>query len=55
MTGPDNANAVVNVDGIPENEPGACVTVNIDYPCAMVTLGLGPINHKSSANTFITH
>jgi Flp pilus assembly protein TadG len=55
MTGLDTNNAVVSVDWIPENQPGAHVTVNVDYPYTMSTLGLGTINLKGSSSTFITH
>ncbi|MGI9419666.1 MAG: TadE/TadG family type IV pilus assembly protein [Geminicoccaceae bacterium] len=55
MTGLDPAYAVVSVNWIPENQPGAHVTVNVGYPYTMSTLGLGTINLKSSSSTFITH
>lgn len=55
MTGLDIDNAVVSVNWTPENQPGAHVTVNVNYPFTVSTLGLGTINLKSSSSTFITH
>lgn len=55
MTGLDTASAVVSVNWTPENQPGAHVTVNVDYPFTVSTLGLGTINLKTSSSTFITH
>lgn len=55
MVGLDTSDTVVNVSWTPENQPGAHVTVNVDYPYTMSTLGLGKINLKSSSSTFITH
>jgi Flp pilus assembly protein TadG len=55
MKGLDTAQAVVSVDWIPENQPGARVTVNVDYPYTLSALGLGTINLNGSSSTFITH
>ncbi len=55
MSGLDTSHTVVSVNWVPENQPGAHVTVNVDYPYTMSTLGLGTINLKTSSRTFITH
>lgn len=53
MPGLDSSQAVVNVNWTPENQPGARVTIDIDYPYALATLGT--VNLKSSSSTFVTH
>lgn len=53
MVGLDTAQAVVNVNWTPENQPGARVSVDIDYPYALSTLGT--VNLRGSSSTFVTH
>jgi Flp pilus assembly protein TadG len=55
LNGLDEAQAVISVDWIPENKPGAHVTVNVEYPYALSALGFGTINLNGSASTLITH
>ncbi len=55
MVGLDADQATVSVDWTPENQPGARVTVNVDYPYTLSALGLGTINLKGSSSTFVTH
>lgn len=55
MTGLDTNHAVVRVNWAPENQPGARVTVKIDYPYSLSALGLGTVNLNGSSSTFITH
>ena len=55
MVGLDANEAVVSVNWTPENQPGARVTVNVDYPYSLSALGLGTINLNGSSSNFITH
>jgi hypothetical protein len=55
MTGLDVNQAVVNVNWIPQNQPGAQVTVNVNYPYTLSALGLGTVNLNSSSSTFVAH
>ncbi len=55
MPGLNTNHAVVSVNWTPENQPGARVTVDVDYPYSLSTLGLGTINLKGSSSTFVTH
>ncbi|MGI9451180.1 MAG: TadE/TadG family type IV pilus assembly protein [Geminicoccaceae bacterium] len=55
MTGLDTTQAVVGVNWIPENQPGAYVTVDVAYPYALSAFGLGTINLNGSSGTVITH
>ena len=55
MAGLDTNQAVVGVNWIPENQPGAYVTVDVAYPYALTSFGLGKINLNSSSGTVITH
>lgn len=55
MVGLDGQQAVVSVNWIPENQPGARVTVNVDYPYTLSALGMGTVNLNGSSSTFITH
>ena len=55
MTGLDTTQAVVSVNWTPENQPGARVTVDVDYPYTLSTLGLGTINLNGSSSNFVTH
>ena len=55
MTGLATNQAVVRVNWTPENQPGARVTVDVDYPYSLSALGLGTVNLKGSSSTFITH
>ena len=55
MTGLDTNQAIVRVNWTPENQPGARVTVDVDYPYSLSALGLGTVNLKGSSSTFITH
>ena len=55
LSGLDKAQAVISVDWIPENKPGAHVTVNVEYPYALSALGFGTVNLNGSASTLITH
>jgi len=55
MLGLDIDQAVVQVDWAPEDEPGARVTINVDYPYALSALGLGTVNLKGSSSNIMTH
>ncbi|MDH3663872.1 MAG: pilus assembly protein [Alphaproteobacteria bacterium] len=55
MTGLDASQAEVKVNWIPENQPGARVTVDVDYPYTLSALGMGTVNLKGSSSTFVTH
>ena len=55
MVGLDTHHAAVSVNWTPENQPGARVTVNVDYPYTLSSLGLGTINLNGSSTTFVTH
>jgi Flp pilus assembly protein TadG len=55
MTGLDITQAVVGVNWIPENQPGAYVAVDVAYPYSLSAFGLGTINLNSSSGTFIAH
>lgn len=53
MTGLDTSQALVSVSWSPDNQPGARVTVDIDYPYSLSTMGT--VNLKGSSSTFVTH
>lgn len=53
MTGLNASHAVVSVNWIPENQPGARVTVDIDYPYNLSAMGT--VNLKGSSSNFVTH
>lgn len=55
MTGLDTNQAIVSVNWVPENQPGARVTVNVDYPYEFSSLAIGPVSLSGSSSTFITH
>ncbi|MGI9491805.1 MAG: TadE/TadG family type IV pilus assembly protein [Geminicoccaceae bacterium] len=55
MTGLDTTHAVVGVNWIPDNQPGAYVIVDVAYPYALSAFGLGTLNLNGSSGTIITH
>ncbi|MGI9433449.1 MAG: TadE/TadG family type IV pilus assembly protein [Geminicoccaceae bacterium] len=55
MTGLDVDRAVVDVSWVPENQPGAYVTVSVDYPYSLPAIGIGSINLRGSSGTIVTH
>jgi Flp pilus assembly protein TadG len=55
MTGLDPERATVSVVWTPANQPGGQVTVAVDYPYSLSSLGLQPINLNGTASTIIAH